>query len=455
MDITDSSKVEENISSFLWVVYKKTKEMLEEYRRNNSISIIEKLFVKREIEEMVYDEGISEFQTSSKLITKKEWYISDQNKFVESVKNSIPNFNKWCNKICDCYETSSKQAEDLLSKYILELSTALLENPSDEAGIRYVTDFLNALAKGDVNIVAKIWLGGVWLEINETKLDEKTLIRKPIKSDLETESPLERSLYDTRPFGDTGISCILIFQSRGKYNKDIHPLFNSRIDFFRLFKLGSIVKKNMLITNDSLINKNYVTSLGDKNGSHYKYGLCEKDIGDLKMLYDRILPILTLLMDKKEERVYHLSNAFQQYKEATIIASPFEKSIAFAVSCLEALCLKSEERSELSLRLAQRATILLKNYGFKPIEVFNNLTLAYEIRSLFVHGSIIKREEYPKIHELAKDILNYTRIVILIFIQLYDKIEKDAFINKINNALLDENANEKLAFLLKEVFVTL
>ena len=93
----------------------------------------------------------------------------------------------------------------------------------------------------------------------------------------------------------------------------------------------------------------------------------------------------------------------------------------------------------------------IKNeFKLKPIEVYNVLSQAYDIRSTFIHGSQIKSEDRNNAVKIAKKILEYARLSLLIFFQLKPLADKEKLISRIDNSLLDEQANSKLKKLIDE-----
>ena len=120
-----------------------------------------------------------------------------------------------------------------------------------------------------------------------------------------------------------------------------------------------------------------------------------------------------------------------------------ENRITSAITCFEALYLKGKEREELSHRLCQRAAALLRLMDFTPLEVYNKLNQAYDIRSTFIHGSQ-SEFEHQKAQDLCKTVLEYARISLLIFFQLKEAINKEELINKLDNSLLDDRALIKI-----------
>jgi F0F1-type ATP synthase alpha subunit len=118
--------------------------------------------------------------------------------------------------------------------------------------------------------------------------------------------------------------------------------------------------------------------------------------------------------------------------------------------CLEALYLKENERQELDHRLGQRVAKLFNQFNHEPLEVYNKIKRSYEIRSSFVHGSPISKDQQNEASKLAQDILEYARVSIIIQLQLKVVMDKDKFLNLLDNSLLNKQANEKLQSLIEK-----
>lgn len=131
-----------------------------------------------------------------------------------------------------------------------------------------------------------------------------------------------------------------------------------------------------------------------------------------------------------------MSIAIQRYNNAFLSAENRESSITYAISCLEALFLKENERMDLKRTLSLRISLIMKIFEFKPIKIYNRIESAYKIRSKYSHGGITKKLD---LNNLARRILDYTRLSLLILIQLDTKIEKIKEIKKIRDILnIDE-----------------
>ena len=87
---------------------------------------------------------------------------------------------------------------------------------------------------------------------------------------------------------------------------------------------------------------------------------------------------------------------------------------------------------DLKRTLSQRISIIMKIFKFNLILIYNLIDVAYKIRSKYSHGGITKRKD---LDNLAKKILDFTRMSLLILIQLDAKIEKIEVIKDIRDLI--------------------
>ncbi|GAH18986.1 unnamed protein product, partial [marine sediment metagenome] len=152
---------------------------------------------------------------------------------------------------------------------------------------------------------------------------------------------------------------------------------------------------------------------------------------ELYMFFLRKTELKDRLLAQQEEYNY-LSIAIQRYNNAFLNAETRESLITYTISCLEALFLKDNERMDLKRTLSQRISIIMKIFKFNPILIYNLIDVAYKIRSKYSHGGITKRKD---LDNLAKKILDLTRMSLLILIQLDAKIEKIEVIKDIRDLI--------------------
>ncbi|MCX5998738.1 MAG: HEPN domain-containing protein, partial [Chloroflexi bacterium] len=142
--------------------------------------------------------------------------------------------------------------------------------------------------------------------------------------------------------------------------------------------------------------------------------------------------------------------SLQRYNDSLSTRGGLESTITSAITCLEALYLRGGERAELSRRLGQRASALLRVSGLQPIEVCASLTQAYSIRSTFIHGAHSTQDKLQTVARLAEKTLDYARLSILAFLQLMASMDKEKLIGETDKALLDDNARSELEALVRK-----
>ena len=216
--------------------------------------------------------------------------------------------------------------------------------------------------------------------------------------------------------------------------------------------MGSVIVVQANWKSDGVMWFSGGTSFGTR--SHvdtYKYSLAKDDGPKLQEFLDKIEKLIPEeLIRPGMSEVDHLVIAVQRYEDSLLKPEITESRLSFAIMALEALFLKEEEREELEHRLGQRVAKLLAEFGHEPLEVYNKLKRSYSIRSSFVHGSPISKDQQSEALKLTQDILEYVRLSIVIQLQLKGTIDKDKFLSLLDNTLLTQNASEKLQKILEE-----
>ena len=142
----------------------------------------------------------------------------------------------------------------------------------------------------------------------------------------------------------------------------------------------------------------------------------------------------------RDEALWPVWIGFAKLHDAeTGFMTPTQAKISSAVSGLEALLLKQDERTELAGRLSLRTAILMAGFGLSGSKVSSTMRRAYRARSEFVHGAPASEPVKPT---LLRDVLVYLRAALLLALQ-WSK-EKGALIKKLDNAALEPRARDKL-----------
>lgn len=427
-------------------------KILQSHGKENQIHFFDRVYFKYNFELFEYDNGVKRCSYSKDFFTKKEWYLIEQSIFIEKNIEPIEEFKNSFRLLSHRNKMNEGAVTHNLQLFCLSIIKDYPQIPTESLIAKNISTFVKDLDGETNNIETEVWLDGISTE-SETEICDFVLLRPPIKHDFEKEHPVDELIGSIKSSKLHFPKSILKITTRGIGYKNSHSKLAELLSLFRLYKLGSVIDINYFSTNDSIINKSYNYKNNTNNSSHYSYSLAKQEFRLFHDFIDRLLsPIASIYSNSLSSNNFILLS-IGHFEEALIKFSSYERSIASAISSLETLLFKDNEESELSHRLSQRMAVMLRVYGFPPIEVYNKLVTAYRIRSKYVHGSPIDDKEKESIHLLTQTILNYTRIIIVIMVQLFNKIEKDSLISKIDNSLLDEKANDRLKSVLSELIV--
>ena len=445
-------EMDKTLSALLWRLSKQVTEKVKEYRTKGELIQTRTLYVKPKVENFVFKEGSSSYTTSFTYVQKKEWHWKDQHDFIQKVIKQFPTYSDCVAEISKRSKVPNKHAEFWLSSFVQILVNKAVDPLTDEFVVDQVTTFISDLNNSPIDWEIKIWLDGIWLEEEQYKLGSEIILRRPNPSDLEVERPFN-ILPDYHHFRYPHIgSSFLEFVFRCKSDREVQIETELILDVLRLFRLGSVTKLAYEIFPKSFLHMHTTYNAGQQYATPYKYAFRSADVDALESLMKKIKPILRQdpVLTEPVTGVSSISIAFQRYKDALLQHVAIESRITSAITCLEALYLKAEERAELVHRLGQRASALLRLVGFVPLEVYNNISQAYDIRSTYIHGSQIDKERQQSANKLCKIILEYARVSLLVFFQLKETVEKENVINKLDNSLLDKKAEQKTKDLICE-----
>lgn len=258
-----------------------------------------------------------------------------------------------------------------------------------------------------------------------------------------------------------------------KSDKDCGDLSNTEIFakiyiypvILRLFRLGAVFLHSIVIepfnSSDSkkerVIDMNYASLIKDRK----VYEITEKDKQDLKKIM-KILqkPVSDVFLPMSKEPVNHIFVALEMYNNAFLNIGPMEgrvryyqSQIAFLISALEALYLTKVPIGSITRRLGQRVATVFKILGDNSLRSYKKITEAYTIRSNYYHSNVVSKKKVKewnllkdRIGNLSKDIFQFVRISILVFLELsiFRKSQKVEFLTLIDNSLLDEGKATEL-----------
>lgn len=378
---------------------------------------------------------------------------------------------KLCNKLSKHYNDTNITDffHEILSPYFVTpiVYKYLNSNKNEDISLidTCISNFSDILNESNLITIDKVWITGIDINdnANQLQITDDIVIRKTNKEeDLKDRGTLYQDL-------DCDLCCSLkdkvkvILELKGRNYKEEWKIQKRSswlggelqliLDLLILFKLGSVwfVKaKRFKELFEYVPNRNSLNIgmlLGPTNIT-YEYFINSNDLINLREFISKFKPLLS----NKE-----ISTALEFYREA-LKKESVSSQITYAVMCLEALC---DTENELTRTLRQRISLLLgmlkvtnpeKYNDFSVNDIYKFIGYTYKIRSCYVHGS---NPNFTADIELAKKILNYARISILLFIHLLSNSQYTARkkLNKelIDQALIDQNKYNELLKLIEPI----
>ena len=445
---------QETLSKLLWKFSKEVIDIVKGLKESGKIHKAKRTYVSTKIEKFEYDKGVKGYSASSGHIEKEEWnWVNILIRLEDSTKK-IPSFKNVAKSMSEIYVKSQSQAEFWLSRFSSILARQFLEGFTDETLVDLITTFISDIEGSPKTWNLTMWLQGVWMRINKIQPMDRVVLRRPTPEDLEFEYPADLlSPFTTEPFFPRASpSTILELKHRAKNQPEMHEELEKLIVTLRLYKVGSVENIRTQWQSKTVIGFGGTSYRSALMAGAYKYGLDSTDTEPLKNFIETIKPLIPLeVIRGSTQSVDYTVIAIQRYQDSILKPETPEGRLAKGIMCLEALYLKPMEATELAHRLSQRVARTLSLLGHKPLEVYNIIKRAYDIRSKFIHGSGIEKEERQNVANLAEKIINYARISIVIQLQLRaGEVDKERFLALIDNSLLSENALTKLKKLVKE-----
>lgn len=408
------------------------------------------------VQQIVYKQGVQQSQSSVEYVPLSMYTLQHKMHFQTKIR-TLPEYSQCFTLIREVYGASQPEPDYAMHRFCERLVDETLAGDREDALVAYVSLFLNDLNKGNTIWQARVWLEGVWLEDEEFRVGQDKVLRRPVAADFESQFPIDMSSYMDLAQPPSHPSAILEFQMLCREYREPETIQKRLVDVLRLFRLGSIKLGIAEYTPHSIVDFGMKHG-GDRGSCLYRFGLMNSD----KALFDRTFHAISPLLyasESEPDQAFSSSAvnlAFERYKEALLQLLKPDGRIAAAVTCLEALYLRGQERSELSHKLSQRVAMVVGNFGFNPIEVYRQLKDAYNIRSMFVHGATLEKEEQQStrdVDEICRKTLEYARISILVYLQIDQEQGKEKLITRLDHALLDEKARHKLKEQLQRLVV--
>jgi hypothetical protein len=444
-----SSIAEPPLSGILWNLCRALLDELQAYKAEGNLRPTPTLYLRTVVTNFTYDKGTKNWGTRIDPVTREQWDISDQVHFVESRVKPRVEYQTAVEAIAKRQGVSVEQADVLLLRFVQLVANRLKDNSNDSTLADSVVTFVQDLDGAAVDWQVYAPVDGIWLEAETVQLADNCVLRRAAPGDFESEVPY--GLPRTRIPGFEMFSAVLELVVRDKDGLAVQRDIEAVLDTLRLFRLASVVARNTKLSPRSF------TRFGGTLGYlitqlvvSYRYGIRPADAAPLRQFYKGLQPTISSYSTFAIPAIAGdpLAIALQRYKDALFLAGATEARITSAITCLEALFLKAAERTELSHRLAQRVSALIQHTGGRPIEIYNRIVQAYEIRSTFIHGAPIPSDKQGMAPALCEQVLDYARLALVAFLDLRmtqgERFDKEKLLSRLDNSLLDETARHKL-----------
>ncbi len=448
-------KTTDTVSAKLWRLSAVIVELVKKLQTEGGIVRERRVYVKPKFSEFEFKDGaIGKQSWTYEYMEKDEWHWRDEFKFLENTVKKLPEYVDSFKLISRTYGMNESQAEFNLSRFAQILSHKSLKEVNHEDIVHLITTFVADLEGSPHQWYVTIWLNGIWTKEPEVTISDGLKLRQPTQADFEIERPFDPTplALDPQPLAGFGQpTAILEMRKRSKGQPELSFDIENLIVTLRLFRVGSVSPLRSFWNSDSVVGfgsfrmgPSLVLIPGDK------YQVSESDLDSLVKFLNRVRPLIPQEIIRGGETTDDIVTSIQRFNDAMLKPEPPESRIAFCIMSLEALYLKSGEHAELEHRLSQRVSKMLGIFGHEPMEVYNRMKQSYDIRSKFVHGEPLRKEDRQYAAENLSKMLEYGRASIVAYLQLREKTTKEQFLNLIDNSLLSPAAHSKLTERIKE-----
>lgn len=439
---------EDEIRNLLQTLVDVTTQTIDTERASGSLQPEEVEFFRWKVDQFTYDDkGLTNHSATSEKVTRPSWRRS-QTKLIEIIEKTSE-YKGVLDNLISILEVKQQTYDHYLVHFINKLVyTYLNETDFDEAQANeLITIFIKDLKKEPLKCGAEVELQGIILQPDEIEISHGVTLRKPRIEDLEKEIPT----YGFTPHLSDP-SAYLKIEFLGRSPREIQVKVDKALATLRLFKPGSIKRTTYRMYSESMDSffGGTITS-GSTTTAIETYLVKEEDVKPLINFWDRVsLHIPDAFLETGTGKVDHIAIAYNRYSDSLLQSGIIERRIASAIMGLEALFLKSGgELQELQYRLSLRVAKLLANFSQDPIQVKKTIKDAYRVRSIFTHGGHLSYNEkkkfelkYKELRNLLLSVLDYLRISLIISMTI--NIEKEEFIDVIDDSFIDEKNNERL-----------
>ncbi|KKG75489.1 HEPN domain-containing protein [Methanosarcina mazei] len=426
------------------------KTTIEAERINGNIQPQEEIYKHFIVDEFHYDGEFPSIEAHCEDISTNTWFKA-QNKIHELIKKT-----KIYYTVEDCLNsiTNRKSNSNTLDELVFRLihtyfsEKEKFDRKAEELSLNYIREL-----KGmPIKYFGTVYLQGVVLELDQIQINDNVLLRRAKKEDFEYNAPAE--YFVPRSFDYHFSSAFLEIEIYGIGPVNLQNEISKLIVLLRLFKIGGITVIKYRIDSESFfsISGGTISSMYS-DISFGKYTINEEHVIPLKHFWNLIYTLIPTHL-YEQNKVDHISIAYQHYTDSQTRKGILEQRIATAIMGLEAVLLKSDEKSELSYRLGIRTAKIFSIFSKNSIDIREAVKDAYHVRSVFLHGDKLPDSKKKKLTSKYGDLTNLFEKILdclrdLLIMSFMVDIDKEKFIDLIDDSFIDEEKNKQLVEIIR------
>jgi hypothetical protein len=322
---------------------------------------------------------------------------------------------------------------------------------------KWVDIFISDLENKPISAGADVQLSNVILHPEKIEICNGFTLIKPKKEDFEID--IQNDIFRQMSYVDPSAFMRVSLQIQTSKLPEIQFEVLKAVTILRLFKLGSVDFITYTMYSDSL-SRPFGGTFGSSLPffSSLKYSITDGDIDNLKKFWKNISLVLPQSLYKiPQGEPTYLTIAYKSFSDALLKTEPAEPRIAYAIMGLEALFFRSLEREELNYRLQMRIAKLLSLFSKNPKAIRRDIKNAYNIRSTYLHGSRLDKDNEQKLlktyngnlENLLITVLECLRKSLILFIVV--GMPKEQLISLLEDSLISEEDSMVLKSKLDEV----
>lgn len=375
-------------------------------------------------------------------IEEDAWDWEDQERFAESVIKCLPEYESVASKV-----GANLGAVDTFSR---QVAIASLRGLSDGDMSDRATTLGRELAGEPLAVKITAFINGLSLSDSPLIVSDELVLRRPTEEDLAEYILLDEHGGFSFPKGDTWFRVVGEFVFHCVSTGLAQTQLLRTLESLRFFRVGGVAASRYeMRSGHSFLQGGGTRLFTPGQTSQFKYTLSSDDAAALAEFIRGVAPIVPDPLGGTKTEPAEIACA--RYSAGLFHSGPSEEVATSAITALEALFLKREERSELSHRLAQRISVFLRVLGVQPdaVNTYKSIKKGYDIRSTYIHGGKVEQRDPKNINDLVRLLLDFARVSALAFLQI--KASKTDLLDKLDESMIEPASTRSLEALLASV----